>query len=282
MFDFAEKRLSEIPFVVVDTETTGLSAVRGDRVVEIGAVRYENGKPVAELEAIVNPMRPIPEKVSGIHGIYDADVVNAPNFAGILPQIQSLLEGALMVAHNAPFDANFLGTEYAIAHMPALFIDEKCRHSATLHNPWLCTLTLARKHFHFGQNHLANVAHLLGVRSRLAHRALSDVYTTADVLLRMAKQLEKQKLITVGDLLYAQGGAIFAPTLTNPTIPDPIFQSIANQTPVDVHYQSKQGETLRTISPKYVTIDRGTTYIIAHCHLRQEQRTFRLDRLRFV
>ncbi|NJN55392.1 MAG: 3'-5' exonuclease [Anaerolineae bacterium] len=94
---------------------------------------------------------------------------------------------ALLVAHNAAFDAAFIGMELFIAHQLVQTTP------VTLPNPWLCTLELARRCFHLDRNNLGTVAQRLGVHQSRAHRAMGDVYTTAEILKRMARELTKQR-----------------------------------------------------------------------------------------
>ncbi|MCP4425234.1 MAG: WYL domain-containing protein [Chloroflexi bacterium] len=281
MFDFDEKRPSQIPIVVLDTETTGLFPGIGHRVVEIGAVRLENWRSVAEFDRLINPERKMDAKASAVNGITDADLVGKPTFAEVAPELSALLDGALIVAHNAAFDAGFLGMEYFIANQSELTGSRK----PTLPNPWLCTLLLARRHFYFGRNNLGHIARKLGVRMGKAHRALNDVYMTAEILKRMARELEKRKLATVGDLLYAQGEPVYTPTPPDVFLPEPVVEAMsdaetsANGRRLRILYLSESGETEREITPLYPSQHRGVGYLIADCHLRHDRRTFQLDRI---
>lgn len=275
MFDFAEQRPSSIPIVVLDTETTGLYPGLGHRVVEIGAVRLENWQPVAEFDRLIYPERPMEEKASSVSGITDADLLGQPTFAEVEPELSALLDGALLVAHNASFDAGFLGMEYFIAHQSELIGSRE----PVLPNPWLCTLLLARRHFHFGRNNLGHIAYKLGVRMGRAHRALNDVYMTAEILKRMVRQLEKRRLETVGDLLHAQGEPVYTPTPPNLFLPEPVVEALGNGRQLRILYLGENGETERTITPLYPSEHRGVGYLVAHCHLRDDRRTFRLDRI---
>ena len=274
MFDFAEKRPSQIPIVVLDTETTGLFPGMGHRIVEIGAVRLEDWQTVAEIDQLIFPERKMDPKASAVNGITDADLVGKPTFAQIVPELDALLDGALVVAHNAAFDAGFLGMEYFISN-PTGFEPRV----PVLPNPWLCTLLLARQHFYFGRNNLGHIARKLGVRMGKAHRALNDVYMTAEILKRMTRQLTKQRLETVGDLLHAQGEPVFTPAPPDLPLPEPIAEALANGRQLRILYLNQSGESERTITPRYLSQHRGTGYLIAHCHLRNDQRTFRLDRI---
>ena len=273
MFDFAEKRPSDIPIVILDTETTGLFPEMGHRVVEIGAIRLENWQEVGQINTLLQPNRKMEAKASHVNGITDADLVGQPTFADVAAEMLALFHGALLVAHNAKFDAGFLGMEFFIQGM------QTGKPVVQLANPWLCTLELARGYFHFGRNNLGHIARLLGVRSGNAHRALSDVYTTAEILKRMVKELERQRLTTVGDLLYAQGGELFAPDFSQVVVPDLLQEALQNGRSLRILYESRSGDSRRKITPLYPTWFNGHHYVVAYCHYSDEQRTFRLDRI---
>lgn len=275
MIDFAEKQVQEIPVVVLDTETTGLYPGLGHRVIEIGAIRYEGSRPVGEFAQLINPERPIEPRAVRIHGIQDEDVAEAPRFADIRPALDQFLAGALLVAHNAGFDADFLGLEYRLA-LPQAEIGR-----LLLDNPWACTLQLARRHFHFGYNNLAHVARQLGVPLGRAHRALNDVVMTADVFFRMVRELSQHHgFQTVGDLLHVQGGAIYAPPPPAIPLPPLLAEALTAGRELEILYIDRhEGETQRHITPRYATYHYDTPYLIATCHLRQELRTFRLERI---
>ncbi len=266
-YHFEEQRPSTIPIVVLDTETTGLFPAMGHRVVELGAVRFENWQAVGQISQLIYPERKMDPKASAVNGITDADLNGQPTFAGISEELFGLLDGALLVAHNAEFDAGFLSMELHLNNQPVL------------PNPWLCTLRLARQHFHFGRNNLGHVARQLGVRMGQAHRALSDVHMTAEVLKRMTHQLARRRLQTVGDLLHAQGGAVYTPPISAPALPSQIQQAIEQAVALRIRYQSGRSNTQRIVTPRYATRHRGKNYLVAYCHLRHDQRTFRLDRI---
>lgn len=278
MFDFDEQNLADIPIVILDTETTGLKPALGHRVVEIAALRLENWQIVGELSQLVNPNRLMDAGAGAIHGITDMDLADKPTFGAILPELVSLLEGALLVAHNALFDAGFLGLEFDISRQDAFRQTQDVAMKPLL-NPWLCTLELARRQFYFGRNNLGNIAQQLGVRTGRAHRALGDVYTTMEVLKRMVAELARRKIRTVGDLFLAQGGAIYAPQFAPFVLPNLIETAFRDGRLLQITYRSTEGNTERTITPLYPTAAEGVSYLIAYCHLRQEQRSFRLDRI---
>ncbi|MBE2221869.1 MAG: WYL domain-containing protein [Anaerolineae bacterium] len=271
--DLLEKRPLSAPFVVLDTETTGLHPHTGHRVVEIGAVRYENGEKVAEFSHLLQPGRRMDPDASRVNGIDDIDLLGKPTFADIAPDLLTMLDGALLVAHNAAFDAGFVGMEFFVSG----YTNENG--NGVPDNPWLCTLLLARHHFYFGRNNLSNIARHLNVRMGRAHRALNDVYMTAEIFKRMTQKLADHKIITIADLLHAQGGAIYTPRSPQTDLPPLLAAALENGRSLHIRYASPTGESHRTITPKYVTENQGIIYLVAYCHTREDQRTFRLDRI---
>lgn len=269
-----QQPVCSIPVVVLDTETTGLCAWQGDRVVEVAAVRLEGGKVVAEIDELVQPGRRMPAEASAVCGITDDDLADAPPFGAIVDRLLAMLDGALIVAHNARFDSTFLALE--------LYVDGRLpnpHNKPLLPNPWLCTLQMARRNFHFGRNNLGHIARRLGVRIGRAHRALADVYTTTSVYKAMIRELGRRQLTSVPDLLHVQGGPIYAPAAPSPRLPEPIKEALEAGHRLRILYVGPGGESDRVISPLYSTADRGRSYVIAHCHRRNAQRTFRLDRI---
>jgi len=274
--DLLEKRPLSAPFVVLDTETTGLHPHTGHRVVEIGAVRYENGEKVAELDQLLQPGRLMDPGASRVNGIDDIELLGKPTFADIAPDLLALLDGAFLVAHNADFDARFVGMEFFASG----YTSENGE--GIPGNPWICTLLLARHHFYFGRNNLSNIARQLNIRMGRAHRALNDVYMTAEIFKRMVQKLADQKIVTVGDLLHAQGGAIYAPNPPQTNLPPLIADAMENGRSLQIRYTTPTNESQRIISPKYITQSKDHTYLIAYCHTRDDQRTFRLDRIQGI
>src|SRR4051812_48210947 len=104
-------KLREIPFAFVDVETTGASADFGDRVIEIGVVRYENAQPVAQLDRLIDPLRRISSGVVALTGISQEMVDGQPTFEQLLPDIVKILKDCVVVGHNIRFDLSFLTRE---------------------------------------------------------------------------------------------------------------------------------------------------------------------------
>ena len=100
------------PVVFVDIETTG-GSYRTSRVLEVAAIRYENGVETAQFSTLLNPETYIPSSITRLTGISDGMVVDAPVFNRIADELYELFEGAVFVAHNVRFDYSFLKQEFA-------------------------------------------------------------------------------------------------------------------------------------------------------------------------
>lgn len=178
--------LDGVTFVAFDTETTGFNA-RGGRVVEIAGVKFTlDGKVHGAFQSLINPGMPIPYGAMRVHGITDEDVHGQPDARHVLSQFFSFLDGpdTVLVAHNAPFDINFLRHEIA-------------RHDLRVpQNRVMDTLTLSRRYFRHLPNHrLATVARSLGLAIELEHRAFPDSLLVKGILTRVFKELEPQRAV---------------------------------------------------------------------------------------
>lgn len=180
--------IDEVPLAILDTETTGLESALGHRIIEIAILRLEDWQEVGQINELVNPGRPIDPSASRVNKIFDADVANAPPFVHLADEIARLLDGAMVIAHNAVFDAGFVSAEWTLTGRSPLL------------NPCACTLQLARRRYNFWRNNLGEVARALGVRTGRAHRAMNDVWVTSQIFGRMLKDLHHWGIHTVGVL----------------------------------------------------------------------------------
>lgn len=189
------KKLSELTYVVFDTETTGLDPKGGDEIVQIAAVRLLNGKRVdgEVLDQLVDPKRSIPPKSTEIHGITEDMVQGMPTIKEAGAQFHRFCENAVLVAHNAPFDMAFF-------HRHADII------GAPFDHPVLDTVLLSA--ILFGQNEehtLDALADRFGVviPAEVRHTAYGDTVATAEVFQRMLAMLEAQGMTTYDDVVAA-------------------------------------------------------------------------------
>ena len=107
--------------IVIDTETTGLNPLTGDRVVEIGGVELFNHVPTGRhFHKYINPERRMTEEAFQVHGLGDDFLADKPRFAEIVDEMIGFFGDATLIAHNAPFDVQFLNFELEKARRPSL------------------------------------------------------------------------------------------------------------------------------------------------------------------
>jgi len=252
------------PLAVVDVETTGLSPRYGDRVVEVGLLRVEGGREVT-FESVVNPRRPISPGATAVHGITEEMVAMAPRFGDLADHVWRLLDGAILVGHNAPFDWSFLNAERRDLGLPPL------------ENPLIDTLALARQHFAFPRNSLGAIARELGLPVPVQHRALADVRTTWEVFKRFLADLSARGMIAL-EALYVPPARI--PREEGIPLPPELAEALAGRRRLQLRYVSAhQVETVREVEPLEVMPLGDYFYLRAFCHLRGGERTFRQDRV---
>lgn len=263
--------ISDLCFAVLDVETTGLAPEYGHRVCEIAVLRGREQEEEKRFQSLIHPERSIPPKTRKIHGITDEMVRDAPVFRDVLGDVEELLEGAVMVAHNAKFDLGFLSSE--------LHRSEQNLHLDDV--PVVDTCLIARKQFDFGSNSLDSLAQKIGLPSQ-PHRAMGDVVYTWNVLQWLIQKLAGDDVLTLRDLIEAQGGSIAVPEPDRDVeLPRVIEEAITRGSALKIQYQSSgSGRTTRVIDPMQATKKDGSTYVVAYCRLREDQRSFRLDRIR--
>jgi DNA polymerase-3 subunit epsilon len=163
--------------VVLDTETTGLDPLTGDRVIEIAAVELVNLLPTgAVFHRLVDPERDIPAEATRIHGFTSGDLAGKPRFAEIIDELVAFLGDAPIIAHNAPFDFGFLDAEF-----------RRCAARPIDRSRMIDSLALAKQRFPGMPNSLDALCRRLGVDNsmRTAHNAILDCRLLAEVYLEL-------------------------------------------------------------------------------------------------
>ena len=155
-------------FVVFDIETTGFSSVT-NHIIEIGAVKVENGKIVDRFSTYVNPQEPIPYRITKLTTITDADVMDAPTIDQVLPEFFAFCEGCVLVAHNASFDTGFIKENARKLELPYAYTHVDTLAMARVLLPQLAKFTLD------------HVAKTVGVSLENHHRAVDDAEATAEI-----------------------------------------------------------------------------------------------------
>lgn len=167
--------------IVLDTETTGLSAEGGDRIIELGCVELLNRKLTGNnLHLYFNPGRDSHEDALKVHGITNEFLKDKPKFADMAPQILEYLQGAEIIIHNAAFDVGFLNKELELTGRP-LF--------KTYVESVTDTLAMAKEMFPGKRNSLDALCDRLEVDNsgRTLHGALLDAELLADVYINLTR-----------------------------------------------------------------------------------------------
>ncbi|MSU91462.1 exonuclease [Rhodobacteraceae bacterium 2CG4] len=191
----ADRPLAELPFVVFDTETTGLEPASGDRIVQIAGVRIVNGRLLRgeRFDALVDPGRPIPPASTLVHRITDDMVAGAPDIAAAGRAFHEFCAGAVLVAHNAPFDMAFLKAEQR-------------RIGRAFDNPVLCTVLLSSVLFGEAAAHsLDALAARFGIEipPERRHTALGDALATGQVFCHLVALLRAEGIETLQQAIDA-------------------------------------------------------------------------------
>ena len=167
--------------VFLDTETTGLFAEQGDRVIEIGCVELVNRKLTGnKLHLYVNPERESHEEAFKVHGISNEFLRDKPKFAQVADEVLAFIQGAELIIHNAPFDIGFLNRELSLLAKPPLH---------TCVSGVIDTLLMAKEMFPGKRNSLDALCARLEVDNsgRQLHGALLDAELLAEVYINMTR-----------------------------------------------------------------------------------------------
>ena len=163
--------------IVLDTETTGLNPLKGDRLVEIGCVELDNGIPTGHnWHFYFNPERDMPAEAEAVHGLSAAFLADKPLFADLADQFLEFVDDARLVIHNADFDMGFLNMELGRCGRPLLDTGNV-----------VDTLAMARRRHPGGGNRLDDLCQRYGIDNsrRTKHGALLDSELLAEVYIEL-------------------------------------------------------------------------------------------------
>jgi len=188
-------KIKTTEFIVFDVETTGLSPVDGDRIIEIAAMKVRGLQVVDRFHSFVNPKRSIPVEATRINLITEEMVAGAPFAEEILPGIIEFVAGGCVAGHNVRFDLGFLCYELSLAGRR---LKEE--------TPAIDTLKMAKELLPYLSSYkLSYLARSLGLAVGETHRAMADVEITVQVMLRLIEMAEEQNLGDVGKFLAQFG-----------------------------------------------------------------------------
>jgi DNA polymerase III subunit epsilon len=182
--------------IVLDTETTGVEANNGDRIVEIGCVELLNHCPSGRtFHVYINPERSMPVEAFNVHGLSEAFLSDKPLFAAVAQDFADFIAGAKLVIHNAAFDVGFINMEFKRLGLPPIE-----------QNFVVDTLSMARRKHPGASNSLDALCSRYGIDNtrRTKHGALLDAEILAEVYIELIGG--KQTSLGLG-VANAAGGA---------------------------------------------------------------------------
>jgi len=264
-----DKNLEETEFTIFDTETTGLEPESGDRIVEIAGLRFKAQETIATFQALVNPRRQISESAFAVNRITQDMLTDAPGIEKVMPEFLNFIQGSLLCSYNAIFDLEFLNNEL------------KLMSQSSLNNIVVIdVLKMARRLLPSLERYaLWFVAEKLGIKAEQKHRALADAKLTLQVFNKLK------------DILYAKGILDFNNFTSLFGLTSQFLDDINNQKIAKINEAMHLGVKLkikyissadaqiseREVMPKEIKQDKKNSYLVAHCCLRNEERTFRID-----
>src|SRR6516225_7160979 len=179
--------------IILDTETTGLNARTGDRIIEIGCVELVNRRLTGNnLHFYVNPERDSDPGALAVHGLTTEFLSDKPKFAEVADEVLDFIRDADIIIHNAPFDIGFLDAELALLGKP--LFKEHC-------GEVIDTLVQAKQIFPGKRNSLDALCDRFGISNahRTLHGALLDSELLAEVFLAMTRGQESLVIDMIGD-----------------------------------------------------------------------------------
>ena len=261
--------IENVEFTIFDTETTGLEARSGDRIVEIAAIRVKGSSVIGQFESLVNPHRPVSPGAFAVNKISEDMLRDAPSIEEILPGFLDFIKGSCLCSYNLPFDLGFLKNEMAISGAGSL--DDI---------PLIDVLAMARRLLPSLQRHaLWFVSDSLGIRQHQEHRARSDVDMTWQVFQKLKSELRNKGISGLAHCigLFGVEQKILRDLTAQKLVK--IREAVAGAARIKIRYMSSIDGVVseRVVLPKEIKQDSRQSYLIGFCFMKNEDRMFKID-----
>lgn len=185
-FPWLKNDISNLPFVILDLETTGIDPFRSEiteiAIITAGSLNEEM------FHTLINPQILIPEEITRITGITNEMVQDKPKIYDVLPLVEAIISNAIFVSHNVMFDLAFFDVAFQ------KYLGKK------LNSPYMCTLELSRRLLKLPSHNLSNLAQHFGIKLECAHRALYDTIALKEIFIILLSKLKEKGIMTGEDL----------------------------------------------------------------------------------
>jgi DNA polymerase-3 subunit epsilon len=254
--------------VAFDTETSGAYPV-GYEICEIAGVKWKDGQIVEEFQTLVKPTRPMSDFVIGIHGITNEMVESAPTIEEVTPKFYRFLQGAVAVAHHAPFDLGFMSFEFEKQGLPLP------------KDPALCSSLISRKLFPESKNHkLQTLVEFFDLHKGTAHRALDDAKACLSVILKCFEKFGQEK--TYEEILKLQQSNLDWQRYSIHFLEEQqrfqaIVLAIKNRRNLEISYRT--GSDKREVKPIGLVRNPDGDYLVAFEGYEKQHKRYYLDKI---
>lgn len=263
------RNIEEVEFAIFDTETTGLEPESGDRIVEIAAIRLKGKQKIATFHSLINPDKPISEAAFAVNRISRQMLTGAPKMQEVMPKFLDFIRDTCLCSYNAAFDLAFLNSESGLlgAVFPRDILVADILKMAKRLLPGLERYALWF------------VSERLGITVEQKHRALSDVELTVEVFNRLDEILKAKHIFDFANFLslFGMDSAVLN-DINNQKIAK-IQEAMNLGVKLKIKYLSGSSAavTEREVLPKEIKQEKNRDYLVGHCCLRNEERSFRID-----
>lgn len=181
-------KLEDEVFCIVDIETNGSSVQKGFQIIELGAVKYQNGQIIDKFDTLVYAKDIVPY-IQEVTNITPDMLEDAPVIESVLKEFKIFLEDSVFVAHDIKFDYGFISDSFEKYDL------------GKLQNRKLCTIDLARRTIEAEKYGLKSLKEVLNIEVEYHHRAYYDALTTTHIFKESLSKLNKNKVLTTEDLI---------------------------------------------------------------------------------
>lgn len=259
---------SDYPVVAFDTETSGPYPLESE-IIELGAVKWQQGKVVGQFQTLLKPSKPLTQENINIHGITNDMVADAPLMSEKILSFCEFIEGSLLIAHHAPFDLGFLTPEIEKAGL---------QFPTNIH---FCTSLLSRALLTATNHKLQTLVKELNLVGGDAHRAYDDAYSCLQVFIKAAGKLDLASLTRLKNVQSKKIDWMDYTLYSKPSEQvKTLVDAIQKQKTIQIVYQGGQSKNkLRPISPKGIVRSPDGDFVHAECGLDNQRKRFYLAKI---